>query len=278
MKFLLCVVAMTFPAITLAQEGRTPPLVTTSGTAEIQVVPDLAELYFEVNVRNASLDKARKLQARRAVKVLAALRAAGITETDLKAEQIEIRRLGEGYYGFSGGGGYFSVDSIPETKSGDKEPPEENVEDTSEEVEEEVWESKGDRDYVVDQVVQCHLKDLSKVAEITASLFEAGATSSRGATLKTSQLRKYRDEARMKAIRFAREKATALATELGARVGKPYMITEGESPGWWGQNNTNGGQGGSDGKPAESLNEAQPTFAPGTITVSATISVSFVLE
>ena len=82
----------------------------------------------------------------------------------------------------------------------------------------------------------------------------------------------------MNAIRFAKEKATALATELGAKVGKPYSITEGQGPAWWGQHNTNGGQGGGQGNPAESLNEAQPTFAPGTITVSATISVSFLLE
>ena len=46
----------------------------------------------------------------------------------------------------------------------------------------------------------------------------AGATGVRSANLRSSQLRKHRDEARAKAIQAAREKATAFANELGAKA------------------------------------------------------------
>lgn len=243
----------------MGADGVKPPLVTTSGTFEIRVVPDLAELSFEIEVRHASLDEARQQQAKRSTKVLAALRAAGIAETDLKAEQVVIHRRYVG--GRGGGGGYFSVGLIEPTQEEGSDPPE--------------TESK--EYFVVSQQITCQLKDISKVTDVTASVLTAGATTSQRATLLTSELRKYRDEARIKAIRFAKEKATALATELGAKVGKPYSITEGTGPDWWGQNNSNGAQG-SGGEPVEPSIDSQPTFAPGTITVSATVEVSFLLE
>ena len=245
MKVLLSVLALALSTSVFGDEREQPPLVTTSGTAVIKVVPDLAELYFTVTVRDANLDEARKRQAERFAKVLAALRAAGIAETDLKSEQVEISLSGDEYE--------YAV-----VKEGEKEV------------------------YRVSQDIACNVSDVSKVTDISASVFAAGATSTRGATLRTSQLRKYRDEARIKAIRFAREKATALATELGATIGKPYTITEGAGPGWWDEFNTNGSQGGG-GRTSEPVAEAdndkvQSTFAPGTISVGATIRVSFVLE
>ena len=174
MKVLLSVLALAFSTSVFGDERGQPPLVTTSGTAVIKVVPDLAELYFTVTVRDANLDEARKRQAERFAKVLAALRAAGIAETDLKSEQVEISLSGDEYE--------YAV-----VKEGEKEV------------------------YRVSQDIACNVSDVSKVTDISASVFAAGATSTRGATLRTSQLRKYRDEARIKTIRFAREKATALA-------------------------------------------------------------------
>src|SRR4051794_28839980 len=67
-----------------------PPLVTTTGTAQIRVAPDLADLYFEVEVRHSDLAVARKQQAERATKLLAALRAAGVVEAELQSSQAQI--------------------------------------------------------------------------------------------------------------------------------------------------------------------------------------------
>ncbi len=242
MKTLLMLLAAVVAAPTIVfgqQPGVLPPLVSTSGTAEIRVVPDLADLFFGVEVRHADLKEARKQQAERSVKVLTALRAAGIAETDLQMSQVQIQPI------------------FTETEDGQ--------------------ETATVQFYSVSQEVTCTLHDVLQVPDITAAVVTAGATSSRRASLRTSKLRTYRDEARIKAIKAAKEKAIALATELGSVVGKPYTIEEDTFSNWGGGQlmyNTLG-QGGGNSQPEDG---AVSTFAPGTITISATINVSFVLE
>jgi uncharacterized protein YggE len=236
---LALVVVLAAPLAPAQSAAPVPPLVTTTGSAQILVVPDLADLNFEVEVRKADLALARQQQAARAKKVLAALRAAGVAETDLQSSQVRIEA---------------------DYTDGDQE-------------------TAKVRFYRVSQQISCTLHDVKKVPDVTAEAVAAGATGVRGASLRTAALRQHRDEARAKAIRAAKEKAVALAGELGAKVGKPYTITEGADSGW----PFNGGP---------SFNNSQvitaglapagdgtlPTFAPGTISVSATVTVAFLLE
>jgi hypothetical protein len=219
------IVAQQFPAA--------PPLVSTQGTAEIRVVPDLVDLSFEVEVRHADLATARKDQAERSTKVLAALRAAGITESELQSSQIQITP------------NYTNNQQDTETL----------------------------RFFRVTQTISGTLRDVKKVPDVTAAVVTAGATGVRDATFRTSLFRKHRDDARLRAVRAAREKATALAAELGAVLGKPYSITEGSSHDWSGGNfRMNSIQ------PAEARDDAASTFAPGTISISSTVHVSFYLN
>ena len=189
---LVIAVAISTPVLFGQQPGPLPPLISTSGSAQIRVVPDLADLYFEVEVRNADLTVARKQQAERATKVLAALRAAGVVEAELQSSQVQIAP---------------------------------DYTDRRQETEKIKF-------YRVSQNISCTLHDIKKVPDVTTDAVAAGATGVREVSLRTSQLRKYRDEARAKAIHTAKEKATALATELGAKVGKPYAITEGPGSDW----------------------------------------------
>ena len=238
MKTLLMLLAVAAPTIVSAQQpGVLPPLVSTSGTAEIRVVPDLADLSFGVEVRHTDLKEARKQQVERAAKVLAVIRAAGVVEKDLQASQVEIRP---------------------------------NYTDKRQETETIQF-------YSVSQQITCTLHDVSKVTDVTAAVVTAGATSVEDASLRTSELRKYRDEARVKAIKAAKEKAIALATELGSVVGKPYAITEATYSNWgFSQSISNSmGQGGGNSEPEDG---AASTFAPGTISIEATINVSFLLQ
>ena len=231
--------AITAPLAFGQQSGSLPPLVSTTGSAEIRVVPDLADLYFEVEVRNADLTLARKDGSERAAKVLAALRAAGIAEAELQVSAVQITP---------------------------------HYTDDGEETEQLKF-------YRVSQSISCTLRELTKVPDVIGAAVAAGATGVRGASLRTSEARKYRDEARAKAVGAAKEKATALATELGVKVGKPYTITEGSSY-----------DGGSSSTrnlsifaEARLVGEASeggmmPAFAPGTIGISANVSVSFLIE
>ncbi len=221
-----------------------PPLVSTTGTAEVRVVPDLADLAFQVEIRNADLSQARKEEGERMSRVLAALRGAGVAERELKTSQVEIvphYDTNEG--GFPGG------------------PPPRIVE------------SATVRFYSVSQYVVCTLHDVKKVPNVTADAIAAGTTGVSGATLRTSELRKYRDQARAEAIRAAKEKAVALAGELGVKVGRPYTITENSYD--VGQFNAMNSQ---RSVAAPGNDGGESAFAPGTISVNAHVSVSFLIE
>jgi uncharacterized protein YggE len=236
-SLLVLAVVLIAPVLCAQEAGPVVPTVTTNGSAMIRVVPDLADLSFEVEVRNADLTLARKQQADRATKILTALRAAGVSGTDLQSSQVQITP----YYG-----------------DGPQQ---------AEEV----------RFYRVSQTITGTLHDVKKVPDVTANVVLAGATSVRQISLRTTQLRVYRDEARAQAVRAAKAKAVALAKELGATVGRPLTITEvPENDGRVPANTfSNIQQIAAEGEPGDGT---IPAFAPGSITVTASISVSFLLQ
>jgi hypothetical protein len=115
------------------------------------------------------------------------------------------------------------------------------------------------------------------------SALEAGANYVHGVQFRTTELRKYRDEARALAIKAAKEKADALARELGQKVGKPHTIRE-DHAGWWsGYNNWWGNRwgGGMSQNVVQNYggqSRAQSSIALGQINVNARVTVSFELE
>jgi uncharacterized protein YggE len=76
--------------------------------------------------------------------------------------------------------------------------------------------------YQVSQTIQVTLKDLSKYERMITKLLEAGVNRIDSVEFLVAEPRKYRDEARAKAIKAAREKAVAMAAELGQTIGKPW--------------------------------------------------------
>ncbi|HMJ91884.1 MAG TPA: SIMPL domain-containing protein [Candidatus Acidoferrum sp.] len=137
--------------------------------------------------------------------------------------------------------------------------------------------------YTVRRNVIVALKDVSKFETILAAALESGANYVQDITFKSSALRKHRDQARSMAIRAAKEKATALAGELGMKVGKPFTITE--NGGNYFPTYRSSGRGNalmnaqisvaSDVPAAEVV---QGTFAPGQISIEANVSVVFELQ
>jgi uncharacterized protein YggE len=123
-------------------------------------------------------------------------------------------------------------------------------------------------------VIIC-LKDMSKFEALLMALLKAGTNRVDGVQFQTTELRKHRDAARLQAIRAAREKAVALAGELGQKVGRPRSIVEngggyaalGRSAYGNVQNmstSTGGGDASSD-----------SGFAPGQISITASVTVRF---
>jgi uncharacterized protein YggE len=128
------------------------------------------------------------------------------------------------------------------------------------------------------------LEDISQFEDLLASALEAGANHVHGIQFRTTELREHRDRARAQAIKAAREKAVALAEELNQEVGEPRTIRE-EHSGWWSWYNAWWGSYWS-GPMAQTViqdvrgvpPEAGSTIAPGQITVSARVTVSFELR
>lgn len=130
--------------------------------------------------------------------------------------------------------------------------------------------------YLVMQTIAITLKDLSKYETLMTDLLGAGVNRVNDIDFRVAEPRKYKDEARAKAIRAAREKAVAMAAELGQTVGKPWSISENSESemlnGMY-QANASGGGGGGLAPTSE-----EPTVAPGQVTIRAYVSVSFLLE
>jgi hypothetical protein len=128
-------------------------------------------------------------------------------------------------------------------------------------------------DYEVSQAIGVTLRDLSKYETLMTKFLEAGVNRVDSVEFRVAETRKYRDEARAKAIAAAKEKAVAMAAQLGQGVGKPWEITE--------EHYFTGGA-----RPNASLNysyagaaaDEEPTVAPGQVTIGATVGVSFLLE
>ncbi len=132
------------------------------------------------------------------------------------------------------------------------------------------------------------LRDVSKFEALLTAALKAGVEFVHGVDFQTSELRKHRDQARILAVKAAKEKAVAMATELGQKVGKPRSIQEGyfgwvSSYGrWWGRGfsnqmsqnvSLNMVQSGGGGAGAN-----QDSLAPGTLSVRANVSITFDLE
>jgi len=80
--------------------------------------------------------------------------------------------------------------------------------------------------YTATKVIQIVVKDVSKFEQLLKDSLEAGANHIYGVEFSTSELRKYRDEARALAAKAAIEKAHALAAAAGFTVAaKPVSVT-----------------------------------------------------
>jgi uncharacterized protein YggE len=102
--------------------------------------------------------------------------------------------------------------------------------------------------YRIYNVVAITMREVGKTSDVIAAAFQAGANQVVNVEFYTSELRKYRDQARQMAMQAASEKAGALAETAGSETGCVLSINEntwsyfnGWGWGWWwrGSNNQN---------------------------------------
>ena len=80
--------------------------------------------------------------------------------------------------------------------------------------------------FAAEQTISITVRDITKLDALVESLIKAGGNRIDSIQYETSDLRKYRDQARDLAVKAAREKAQALAAALGQGIGKAQSIEE----------------------------------------------------
>lgn len=80
--------------------------------------------------------------------------------------------------------------------------------------------------YVSTRTLTITLRDFTKIPRLLDGAVDAGITGASQGAYTTTKLREHRDDARLQAVRASREKASAMATELGMRVGTPLTVVE----------------------------------------------------
>ncbi len=241
-KRLLAVASlMVFSLSAFAADDANNRSISVAGEAEIKVTPDEVILVLGVETDDMDMDAAKTENDRRVEEILKIARQEGITEKYLQTDRIKADPRYSYYHDKRTFLGYRVHKRITVTLT-----------DTT----------------------------ISLFDRLLTDLLSAGATHVHDVQLKSTELRKYRDEARSMAIRAAREKATALAGELGMQLGKASSIVEGGegSPAWYGRYWRS---------PAPTFNavsvagdpaEVEGSIALGQISVTASVSVVFDME
>ena len=233
------------------------PKITVSGSAEIKVKPDQAVLTFSVESREEKLDDAVKDNDSKIKSVVEFLKTSKLESKDIRTQVISIRPIFESSL-VPWKGQAFQAPmapanaSVPRAPAGGKKPKLKPI------------------GYTARRQLSIVVKDLEAFEAIYRGLIERGVNEVGGVQFETAKLREHRDEARLKAIRAAREKATAMAGELGAKLASVHSIVESTTPHWHSplQNTVS-----FSGRAAASSD----TLAAGLIEVKASVSVVFIL-
>jgi uncharacterized protein len=236
--FLFALVLATSVAA-VAQNPLTPPLISVSGQAEVRVPPD--EVVFTLGIEAVDKDiLAAKTRTDDSVKaVLAIARKNSVKPEDVQTSQISIQ-------------------------------PKYNTDDLEYSQRQTV--KREFVGYQVSKTVAVILRDISRFDSLLLDVLKAGVTRLSNLEFRDSQIRKHKDQARAMAIKAAQEKANLLAREIGQSIGPAYSISEQVTlpiNGRMNQNTTSFDGGAS---------ESDSAIAPGSISITAQVTVSFRLQ
>eukprot|EP00026_Physarum_polycephalum_P013037 Phypoly_transcript_13398.p1 GENE.Phypoly_transcript_13398~~Phypoly_transcript_13398.p1 ORF type:complete len:198 (+),score=20.08 Phypoly_transcript_13398:181-774(+) len=70
------------------------------------------------------------------------------------------------------------------------------------------------------------LRNLTQVEKFVSTITQNGANEINSINFRSSKVKELKDQARIKAVRAAKEKAELYASELGVKVGKPLQVSE----------------------------------------------------
>lgn len=243
---------LTYPSPALCQDSTSasivpigtlvqPRTITTSGTADIEIAPDQVVMLLGIRTSHADLDQAKSQNDTRTRAVVSAAKAAGVAPARVQTGTISIQpRYGE------------------------------KQEDYGKILA-----------YVVERKVIIDLRDLTKFEDLISECVKSHAANYiHSVEFRTTELKKHRMQARTEAAKAAREKADALAAQLGVKVGPVRMINESSDSfassrmRGYAQTNVMQYDPGSSGDDTE----GGDTLAPGHLNIRSTVTVVFDLQ
>jgi uncharacterized protein YggE len=241
MKRLLILILMAgaWSVSAFAQDQIDPPLITVTGQAEVLAPPD--EAVFALAIENVDKDMiaANKRTDDSVKQVLAIAKRHNIKPEDIQTSRVSIQPK-------------YNTDELEyEARRGVK---------------------RVLIGYEASKTVVIKLRDISRYESLLGEILTAGITRLSGLEFRDSQLRKHRDQARVMAIRAAKEKATLLAGEIGQSIGPAYSITE--TSGDYAPRTMQNASAGVAGNPSES----ESAIAPGSLSITAQVTVRFRLQ
>jgi uncharacterized protein YggE len=235
---------MTIALVFAAALAATPPpgrSISVSGNAQVYVAPDIVQFLLAVETSDKTIAKAKATNDERVKQTLATAAKLGIDAKDTQTDRVTI----EPYW-----------DNSPSYGKPRAQPD----------------------GYTVKRSIALKLRDVKRFEEVLTAVLDAGTNRVEGIDFQTSELRKNRDNARTMAILAAKEKAGALASQLGMKIGKPSSISESSGYGYSAAMSSRYGAMAQNAVSAGPAGEGSNGFAPGQIAVDATVSVTFDLE
>ena len=209
-----------------------PPLISVTGEGEVKVQPNEVVVTLGVEMRDKSLEQVRKQTDAKAAAIIAYLKKQGVDAKDIQTTYMHLQPV---YTGSSTTYGKTTPDF-----------------------------------YMANKTMTFVLKKLNNFDSVIAGLYEAGVNRVENISFKVSDLEKHKAEARKKAVADAKQKANALTSELGVKVGRAYSISE----------NTFGGgpqpyYGKAMMREAMDQSGGDPSIAGGEVVVTSNVNISF---
>lgn len=244
---LLLILAFCFGTPVSAQDVDKMPMITVTGTAEVQVAPDEVVFSLDVTKTDKDLQVAKRFNDEIVGKVLELARRFSVEPRNVKTDYISVE---------------MKYESIREAKT-------KVFDEDGDEVGKKVF-----RGYVISKTVIVRLTDISRFEEFFAEALKTGITEVDSVKFETSKLRENKDKARDLAMKAAREKAVAMTAAIGQTIGKAVKVSESNTDNRVYNLSANANSVGV----GSSFSEAVATFAPGAIKVEAQVTISFLLN
>ena len=139
--------------------------------------------------------------------------------------------------------------------------------------------------FFLSKKVNIFFKDLPKYEEFISDLALAGFRTFNNTEYRVIELRKYKDEARLMAVKAATSKASDMAQQVGGKIGKAINIVENSSKYDSGYNRYPWQQNSQNPNPFNSSTTVSPDYitsfdntTPRKVSVTASVTVSYELE